>query len=262
MKPASGPRARPEEQPEAPPEVEPEHLDLGPAPTRRRPGLVVLAITVAVVLAAGLLAWRWWPRPVAPVTAAELGGIYAGMVRADGVNDASVLQRRNAPVRTVDVTPAACAPLFEQTAFDQFPAAASDGMGTYWIADRFTTSLSTYRFADATSARAGFQRVEQALSECADRDVTVRARRAATIEVTRVPVNQDSASGDESARESAYAYPDGSAEMFAVHVLQFENLLTWQFRYDSSGSPYDPHSAQQLMNSLMSQTRAVLELRT
>jgi hypothetical protein len=259
MEPAGGPRARPEEQPEAQPEVEPEQLDLGPAPTRRRPGLVVLAITVAVLLAAGLLAWRWWPRPVAPVTAAELAGIYAGMVRSDGVNDASVLQRRNAPVRTVDVTPAACVPLFEQTAFDQFPAAASDGMGTYWIADRFTTSLSTYRFADAATALAGFQRVEQALSECADREVTVRARRGATIEVARVPVNQSS---DESAAESAYAYRDGSAEMFAVHVLQFENLLTWQFRYDSSGSPYDPHAAQQLMNSLMSQTRAVLELRT
>jgi hypothetical protein len=44
-------------------------------------------------------------------------------------------------------------------------------------------------------------------------------------------------------------------------VLRFENLLTWQFRYDTSSAGYSPLSAQQIMDSLVAQTRSVVELR-
>ena len=58
-----------------------------------------------------------------------------------------------------------------------------------------------------------------------------------------------------------YAYDAETRSTFAVHVLQFENTVSWQFRYESSDTAYSPLSAQQLMDGLISQTRGVLELR-
>lgn len=252
----SRPAARPQEL-EPPPEVETETLDLGPAPRRPRPVLVVVILALTFVLLAGVVAWRFWPRPVAPVTLEELQGIYAGMVRADGVNDASVVDRTKAPTARVDVTPAACAPLFDTTTFNQFPSAALDGVTTYWMGRPVTTSLFTMRYSDADSAQDDYERVEQALSECADQDVSVTSRRTITVRVNQTPVSTDNGVR----AQSGFAYRDDDSSTFAVHVLQFENLLTWQFRYHTSDGAYDPLVAQQLMDSFMSQTRSVLELR-
>ena len=253
----SGPPARPEVDPKARGQVQTEVLTLGPPSARRRPLLIAVVVAIALVLAVGVIAWRFWPRPVEPLTLDELEGVYAGMVRADGVNDASVLLRRNAPVQTVRVTPAACAPLFDTTVFNQFPAAALDGVGTYWIAGRLTISLFTMRFPDAATAAGAFTRVEQALSECAGRDVAMNERRPTSVRVSRTEVNR--ANGVRP--QVGYAYDADSRSTFAVHVLQFENTVSWQFRYDSSDTVYSPLSAQQLMDGLMSQTRGVLALR-
>lgn len=254
----SGSPARPDVDPEARGEIHTEVLTLGPPSARRRPLLVAVVMAVVLVLAIGAVAWRFWPRPVPPLTLDELRGVYAGMVRGDGLNDASVLSRRNAPLRTVRVTPAACAPLFETTAFNQFPAAALDGVGTYWIAERFTISLFTMRFADAATAAEAFARIEEALSQCAGRDVAVHERRPTSVRLSRTEVSR--ASGV--ASQLGYAYEAESRSTFAVHALQFENTISWQFRFDSSDTAYSPLSAQQLMDGLMSQTRGVLALRT
>ena len=39
--------------------------------------------------------------------------------------------------------------------------------------------------------------------------------------------------------QMAYRYRAGSSATFAVHLLQFENVVTWQFRYDT-GIDYSP----------------------
>jgi hypothetical protein len=243
-----------ETEPSPPPEV----LVLGPPPRRRRPGLLVLVVVLAVALLAGLAAWRFWPRPVPPLTLAELQGVYAGMVRSDGTNDASLLERRNAPDDVVDVTPAACAPLFESTAFNHFPAEAIDGMSTYWLGGQDPIAMFTYRFADAAAAHRTFRRLADASATCVGSDVQVRARRTVTVRPESVPVNTDNGVD----RQTAYSYRDGSSSRFAVHVLQFENTVSWQFRLERAERDYSPVPAQQLMDALMLQTRAVVELRT
>ncbi len=208
------------------------------------------------VLLAGLLAWTFWPRPVAPLTSAELGGVYAGMVRSDGTNDASPLQRRNVSPRAVDVTPAECVPLFDSTVYNQFPAEALDGIGTYWLGGQDTISMFTMRFVDASTAARAYQRVEVALAACAGQRVRVVDRRPVTVRPERIPVTD----GSGIRAQMAYRYSVGSSATFAVHLLQFENVVTWQFRYDT-GIDYSPLSAQRLMDALMLQTRSVLKLR-
>ena len=105
-------------------------VDLGRAGTR--PELVrllprVVAERLGVLVLAGGAAWRFWPRPVEPLSVADVQNTYAGMVRADGTNDASVMTRRTVTENPVSVKPEACAPLVEATVANRFPAAAQDG---------------------------------------------------------------------------------------------------------------------------------------
>ena len=243
--------------PDVQPKIEAEVLDLGPGIRRRHPLLIVVGLGLVVALLAGLLAWRLWPRPVPPVTLAELQGVYAGMVRGDGTNDASVLERRKAPPRPVSVMPIACGPLFESTAFNQFPAEALDGVGTYWVGDRQNMSLFTMRFVDAAAGARAYGRVNEALNACADTDVVVSERRVTTVRPVKTVVDFDNGAR----AQLGYVYDSNADARFAVHLLQFENTVTWQFRYESATGEYSPLSAQRLMDALLSQTRSVLELR-
>ncbi len=211
----------------------------------------------SLALLIGVLVWNFWPRPVAPLTLAELQGVYAGMVRSDGTNDVSPLQRRNASPRSIDVTPAECVPLFDATVFNQFPAEAVDGVGTYWLGGRDTLSMFTMRFVDAPTAARAYVRVNDALTACDGQQIRVVDRRPATVRLERIPVTDDSGVR----AQAAYAYSTEQSSTFAVHLLQFENILTWQFRYDATGNEYSPLPAQQLMDALMLQTQSVLELR-
>lgn len=212
---------------------------------------------LVLVLVAGVLAWNFWPRPVAPVTFPELQGVYAGMVRSDGTNDAAPMLRRNASPRAVDVSPAECVPLFDATVYNRFPPDALDGMGTYWLGRQETASMFTMRFVDARTAARAYRRVTDALASCADQPVRFAERRAATVRPRRITVTD--ASGIKA--QTAYSYSTAPSSTFAVHVLQFENIVTWQFRYNSTGNEYSPLSAQQLMDALMLQTRSVIDLR-
>ncbi len=249
-----GPPVRPDVRPSI---EAPEVLDLGPEVRRAHPVLVVIGLGLVVALLAGLLAWRLWPRPVPPVTLVELQGVYAGMVRGDGTNDASVLDRRNVSPRPVSVTPIECVPLFDTTTFNQFPAEAVDGVGTFWMGERQNMSLFTMRFADAAAASRAYGKVNDALNACADMDVVVAERRVTTVRPVRTAVDL----GNGARAQLGYVYGANADARFAVHVLQIENTVSWQFRYDSTTGEYSPLSAQQLMDALVSQTRSVIELR-
>lgn len=219
---------------------------------------MVGAVATVLLLLTGALVYQFWPRPTAPLTLAELEGIYYGMVRSDGTNDASRLERRNASTREVEVSPEDCAPLFDATVFNQFPAEAIDGVGTYWLGGRDSISMFSMRFADATAATRAYTRVLAAVDACTDRDVRVRTqRRSDTVRPQAIPVTDDSGVP----AQIAYTYSTEWSSNFAVHLLQFENTVTWQFRYETGDVEYSPLAAQQLMNGLILQTRAVLELR-
>src|SRR3954452_3292424 len=178
------------QEPHQPP-VDPEVLALGTsAPDRTlRNALIVLVAALAVV-AAGLVAWRIMPHPDPPITLDDLEGVYAGMVRSDGLNDASVLHRQSPSRNDASVDPAACLPLFDTTAFNQFPVEALDGVGTYWLVEPSAISLFTFRFADAQAADRAYRRVTAALSGCAGRQVRVSEPSAATGDLSRIEVTR------------------------------------------------------------------------
>lgn len=238
--------------PPPPPEV----LEAGPGVDRRGRATLPVLIGIVALVVALLLGWQFWPRPVAPITLTELQGIYAGMVRGDGTNDASLLDLRSDPSPD-RIDPDECRPLFDVTSLDDHPDEAQDGVGTFWMAERVGSSLTTYRFVDAEAARRAFLRTETALTACDGRRATVVQGRRWSADIQRTAVDD----GDGIQDQLGYVYAPGPEARFAVHVLRFENLLTWQFRYDTSSGGYSPLSAQQIMDSLVAQTRSVVELR-
>jgi hypothetical protein len=80
----------------ASPQSEPEVLTvgLGEAGRLSRRGKLLL-VAVVLALLAGLMLWRFWPARPPLFSLSDLEGVYAGMVRSDGTNDASVIDRRS-----------------------------------------------------------------------------------------------------------------------------------------------------------------------
>jgi hypothetical protein len=238
-----------DEQPSPPPE----QLVLGPRPDRRLPRWVpVAALAIGLLIVVGAAVWRFWPRPVEPLSLLELQGTYEGMVRHDGTNDASVLTRRSVAETPVTVTPAECSPLLEATMANRFPAAAIDGVGTYWIGQRSTIALFTLRFADTDQAEAERTRIADALDACTDRQITVRSQESsAAWQTTVVPTS----TGSDDQLGYTLAGPNG---LTAIQLMPYLNTVTWQYRYETGSAPYTPLAANQLMQSLHAQLDAVV----
>ena len=215
-----------------------------------------LAVAIAVALLAGLLLWRFWPAPAPIFSLSDLQGIYAGMVRSDGTNDASVIDRRWTSEQDGYVLPAACEPLFEATVLNRAPREALDGVGTFWELNRSAVSLFTYRFPDVASAEREYQRLSTVLDNCRDVPVQVHARPASRGMLTVTPLILDS----NAPSQIAYVLTTNDGTKLAVHVLAFSNTVTWQFRYEPVLGTYLPLTAQRVMDSLTDQLRAVQDL--
>jgi hypothetical protein len=215
-------------------------------------------ILVAVVLGllAGLLAWRFWPAPAPLFSLSDLQGVYYGMVRSDGTNDASVIDRRWTSEQDGYILPVACEPLFEATVLNRAPREALDGVSTFWELDRSAVSLFTYRFADVAQANGEFERLATVLDNCRDNRVEVHARPASRGLLTGVPIPAD----DDAPAQIGYVLTTNSDIKLAVHVLAFNNTVSWQFRYEPVPGTYAPLTAQRLMDSLADQMRAVQDL--
>jgi hypothetical protein len=244
----AGPTAAPGAPP--PPDV----LAFGPAgPTRsyRRP-LIGAGALVAVLLVA-FAGWRLVPRPAPPLSLVDLQGVYAGMVRSDGTNEVSTVTRDKLTEAPATITPAECTPLFEATSSNQFPAAALDGVSTYWLNEGSATiSLSTYRFADENAAQSQFDAIAAALTRCVGQDLTVDGN--AAVRATPQPV------GEPVEARSSLSFlvaPAGADNRFTTDLAVLDNTVTWQYRYDyRAPRDYSPLAAQQLMASMMAQMRA------
>jgi hypothetical protein len=216
----------------------------------------LLLVAIAVALLAGLLLWRFWPTPAPIFSLSDLQGVYAGMVRSDGTNDASVIDRRWTSEQDGYVLPAACEPLFEATVLNRAPREALDGVGTFWELDRSAVSLFTYRFPDVASAEREYQRLSTVLDNCRDVPVQVHARPASRGMLTVTPLILDS----NAPPQVAYVLTTNDGTKLAVHALAFSNTVTWQFRYEPVLGAYLPLTAQWVMDSLTDQLRAVQEL--
>lgn len=242
------------------PSAAPEELFLGPRRRRALPRwLGLAALLVGVLVLATAAGWRFWPRPVEPFSLAELQDTYAGMVRGDGTNDASVITQEKVPENRLTVVPEECAPLVEMTMASRFPAGAPDGVGTYWVGDPSTISLFTLRFADAASATSERDRLAATVDRCAGQRLQARRPGESPIgslagTLSRLP--QRPAADD----QVGYLLTTRDG-ITAVQLMAYENTLTWQYRYESGSTDYSPLAADQLMSSLRSQLDAVVAAR-
>lgn len=233
---------------------------MGPSPSHQLPRwLRVGAIMLGLLLVVGMVGWQFWPQPTEPLTLDDLQDVYAGMVRADGTNDASVFTRESVGEIELSVTPDSCTPLVEMTMANRFPAAALDGVGTYWLGQRTTISMFTLRFPDATVAEAERERLAAALRDCAGRQIQARRPGASPIgaranRLTLSPLG--SPDGD----QLGYLLT-GQDGISAIQLLSYENTLSWQYRYEPGATSYSTLSADQLMSGLRSQLDTVVAAR-
>jgi hypothetical protein len=239
------------------PQSEPELLTVGSGEVGRlsRRGKFLL-VAIAVALLAGLLLWRFWPAPAPIFSLSDLQGVYYGMVRSDGTNEASVIDRRWSSEQDGYILPTACEPLFEATVLNQAPREALDGVGTFWERDSSAVSLFTYRFPDVASAEREYQRLTAVLDNCRDVPVQVHARPASRGMLTVTPLILDS----DAPPQIAYVLTTNDGTKLVVHVLAFNNTVSWQFRYQPALGTYMPLTAQRVMDSLTDQLRAVQDL--
>jgi hypothetical protein len=182
----------------------------------------------------------------------DLQGVYYGMVRSDGTSDASVIDRRSSSAQEGYILPAACEPLFEATVLNRAPREALDGVGTFWELDRSAVSLFTDRFRDVASADREYQRLTSVLDNCRDVPVQVHARPASRGMLTVTPLVLE----PKAPPQIAYVLTTNDGTKLVVHVLLFNNTISWQFRYEPVASDYLPLTAQRVMDSLTDQMRA------
>ena len=216
-----------------------------------RRGLAAVVV-VGLALAGGLAAWRSRPMPAPEFRLVDLQGVYAGMVRSDGQNDAAVIDPGRIVVERETVVPGACEPLFEATVVNRPPPGALDGVGTFWALGATGVSLFSYRFADVAGAGREYARLAGAFDGCRGARVAVTGRLAAAGEL--IGVRRDRV-------QLAYVLASRDGTKLAVHVLALSNTVSWQYRYEPVPGPYDSLTAQNVMDSLADQMRAVQDLR-
>jgi hypothetical protein len=210
-------------------------------------------VAVGLALLAGLVVWRFLPAPAPLFSLSDVQGVYAGF---EGTNNASVIDSRWSSGQDGYVVPSACTPLFEATVLNRPPQEALDGVSTFWEVDRSAISLFTYRFADVAKADREFNRLATVLDNCDQARVEVHARPATRGLLTRTPLAPDS----DPPAQIGYVLTNNAGAKLAIHVLTFSNTVSWQFRYEPVPGAYQSLTAQQVMDSLADQMRAVQDL--
>jgi hypothetical protein len=226
-------------------------VGMGEAGRLSRRGRFVL-VALVLALLAGLVVWRFWPARAPLFSLSDLQGVYAGY-RA--TNNASVINRRWTVEEDGYIVPSACGPLFEATVLNRVPQEALDGVGTFWEVNGSAISLFTFRFADLAGADREFRRLATVLDKCDQAHMEVHARPASRGLLTRTPLPHDSPPA-----QIGYVLTTNSDIKLAVHVLEFSNTVSWQFRYEPVPGTYQSLTAQQVMDSLAEQMRAVQDL--
>jgi hypothetical protein len=235
-----------------------EVLSFGPRPVRVRSWRpLVIAAVAALVVAAVLAVLALRPQPPRDFTFSDLQDVYAGMVRADGTNDAATLdksQPRRPPA--VAVAPSTCLPLVETTLAEQFPAKALDGVSTYWLGETSASAVSlfTLRYPNRAAATSEYQAIADALAACDGQQLMIGRDSGL---VTATPVSYEN--GVQS--QLGYLVKLATGDLYAISVMQYANTISWQFRLEIGSQPYQPFVAQRLMDSLVAQVRSIEDLR-
>jgi hypothetical protein len=109
----------------------------------------------------------------------------------------------------------------------------------------------------ATGTDREYQRLTAVVDNCRDVPVQVHARPASRGMLTVTPLILDA----NAPRQIAYVLTTNDGTTLAVHVLAFNNTISWQFRYEPVAGAYLPFRTQRVMDSLTDQMRAVQDLR-
>jgi hypothetical protein len=216
----------------------------------------VLLLAALLALISGVVVWRALPDRPPIFSLSALEGVYAGMVRSDGTNDASVIDTARIVEEPGSVVPNTCEPLFEATVLNRVPHDALDGVSTYWTLDRAAVSLFSYRFVDTATADREYARLTGAFDACRDVWVEVHSRSVAASTLTGT--KQDPTG--EMPPQLGYVLTADDDTKLAVHVFPFSNTVSWQFRYEHVRGTYTPLAAQRVMDSLADQMRSVQDL--
>lgn len=235
----------------------PEVLAFAPRPIRRPSWRPVAIVLVAALLVTATLAVGWLrSRPTDDFTFADLQDVYAGMVRADGTNDAAIVSRDQPRPAPVAVSPESCLPLVETTLADQLPANALDGVSTYWLGEgpSSAVSLFTLRYRDSATAVREYQAIADALTSCDGHQITL-GRDSGLVTGTPVPT------GNGAHAQLGYLVTLATGDRYAISLLRYANTITWQFRLEFGNQPYEPYVAQRVMDAFLAQVLSIQELR-
>lgn len=235
-----------------------EELAFGPEPLRSNRGLRALLVTVVLLalIIGAAIGWRAFRAASPEFTLRDLDDTYAAFTTTSGGNRVSVMSRDTFGDTPATVSPASCDPLFQTTLASQFPQQALDGVLVYSIGDSADTlALYTFRYADARTARDEFTRVRDTIDRCPRARVRLGKRPASTMQVHPVEVSTDNGVRQQTAYLVEQADDRGR---FAIHLLQFGNTVTWQYRYSFTRTDYSPRPAQDLMDALVTQMRDVV----
>lgn len=242
---------------------QPEVLTVGPR--RSAPWLRWIVLFTVLALAAPLVRIGIYEatRPPRDLTLAQLQDAYYGMVRSDGTNDMSTITPSSFSDDAASVSPAECAPLFDSTMANRFPADAVDGVSAYWLSDQGATiGLFTLRYPSTESAAGAYALVSTAGERCGRSSVRFsnEDQPAGTNALggTVVPLEVSSRSGVD--HQLAFMLDRDGSGPFGFQVMQLSNTLSWEFVYDPRAGRYDPQAAQQLMDGLAAQLLYVQKL--
>ena len=178
------------------------------------------------------------------------------MVRSDGTNNASVINPHLITEEDGYIVPSACGPLFEATVLNRAPHEALDGVGTFWELNHSAVSLFTYRFADEaqpTESSGGWPPSSTTAVTIGWSSMHAQRAEACSPAYRYPPTAMRH-------HRSADVLTTNSGIKLAVHVLAFSNTVSWQFRYEPVPGSYSALTAQQVMDSLTDQMRAVQDL--
>lgn len=235
-----------------------EELAFGPPPLRSSKWLRLLLVggLILAVVVGGTIGWRIMRAAAPEFTLQDLDDTYAAFTTSSGGNRVSIMSRDTFGDTPAVVKPASCYPLFQTTLASQFPRQALDGVLVYSIGDSVDTlALYTFRYADVRTAREEFTHVRDTIAQCPRVNVRLDGRPAAMVRVRPVEVSTENGVRQQSAYLVQRA---GDRGVFAVHLMQFGNTVTWQYRYSFARTDYSPGPAQDLMDALVAQMRDVV----
>jgi hypothetical protein len=206
-----------------------EVLEIGVQPADRgRPlwlGAALVALTVAVLVSAAAVTWRWREASDPTFSAAEIAYLYdshlpAGRGSLDWDPSTTLVQDGGEDTTGPEVEPTGCSVIInpdvppvsvDVVSVNLTPLVRADG------GQVFSGTVVTYRYRNPTSARAKYRLIESVVGQCP----------VFTDGITRFTVDEVTPSHDRRGRSDLSFRLGGTAPAVRISLLRFGNTITW-----------------------------------